>query len=1094
MAAALVGGALLSGFLNVLFDRLASREVRDFFGAKKVNRKLLKKLETKLLSAAVLLNDAEEKQLTEPNVKKWLDELKQVLYDADHVMDKINSEALRLKLEKGQTGSGKASKLLKFVPTVFILFENNVKRELEGILGALNFLLDQTVLLGLKEVDQKRPPHRLYSPLVEEYGVFGRKEEKEAIVELLLSDDVGGNGYRISIIPIVGMGGVGKTTLAQLVYKESSVQRHFDLKAWVTVSEEFDIFRITKTILESVTLKKCEIEDIHQLQIELSKALTGKKFLFVHDDVWNENYQLWDLLKSSFESGAHGSKIIVTTRSKVVALKMGNIPMYDLQTMSDDDCWQLFSKHVFNNTGSDVQMELLDIGKQIVRKCKGLPLAVKSVSGLLRSVSNLEEWRTILQSDVWELQFQENQNNNILPALWLSYHFLPRHLKQCFAYFSIFPKDYTFYKSEREKIFLLWMAEGILQPQEGKRMEDVGEEYLNALISRSFFQRSTRDESTLFMHDLTHDLAIRVSGEFCFIDHTFEDLHSLTSKTRHLSYMKGFDNLKKLEGSFEAKRLRTLLSLPLSHKNLYSKPMLTQQGVHELLLTTRGCLRVLSLSQSSIVELPDSIGNLKHLRYLDVSETRVAELPCSVCSLYNLQTLLLSSCKALTHLPTNISKLINLRHLMIRDTPLKEMPPQMCNLTNLQRLSDFVLSKGDGSRISELGALQFLSGSLCIFGLENVNDVRDAAEANLGNKKHLSELILIWDGETNDSTKDREVLEALQPHVNLKKLKISGYPGTNLPNWVAHPSYSSLATISLTRLTNCCLLPSFSQLVSLRELQIYRLDRFLTIDDEFSSCTSPLANPFQCLVTLEVSRMSKWEWSFVDGGDNEGSAFPCLKKFSLNSCRKLSVGLPACYLPSLEEITIRKCHDMVAVFPTSPHIDTAYPSLEILQLSSCSRLKSFSRMGLPSSLKSVDFRDCSALFANRMCWNLQRASSLVNFTVYGSPFGGNDEVDMDSFPEKGLLPSTLRCLSISGFENLKALNSKGFKHLTSFQALTLQECPQLQCLPNKGLPQTLTSLEIYKCPSLTPRCRRKIGQDWSKIQHISSIRIDRKEI
>ena len=242
------------------------------------------------------------------------------------------------------------------------------------------------------------------------------------------------------------------------------------------------------------------------------------------------------------KTGAHGSKIIVTTRSKIVALKMGNVQIYDLKIISDDDSWQLFRKHMCSDVPSDLQ----EIGKQIVKKCKGLPLAVKSMAGLLRSVLNLEEWRRVLQSDLWELQFQENQNNNILPALWLSYHFL--HLKRCFAYFSIFPKDYAFHESEKEKIILLWMAEGLLQPQEGKTMEDVGEEYLNTLISRSFFQRSSWNELTLFMHDLTHDLVMRISGEFCFMGHKNEDLRNFTSKTRHLSYMKGFDNLMKLKG------------------------------------------------------------------------------------------------------------------------------------------------------------------------------------------------------------------------------------------------------------------------------------------------------------------------------------------------------------------------------------------------------------------------------------------------------------------------------------------------------------------------------------------------------------------
>lgn len=134
---------------------------------------------------------------------------------------------------------------------------------------------------------------------------------------------------------------------------------------------------------------------------------------------------------------------------------------------------------------------------KLLKKCKGLLLAVKSMAGLLASISSLEEWRWVLQSDIWDLQNGENYNTDIIPALWLSYHFLPSHLKRCFAYFSIFPKDYKFDKREREIIILVWMAEGLLQPQKGKRIEDVGEEYLNALIARSVFQRW--DRSTLYI-------------------------------------------------------------------------------------------------------------------------------------------------------------------------------------------------------------------------------------------------------------------------------------------------------------------------------------------------------------------------------------------------------------------------------------------------------------------------------------------------------------------------------------------------------------------------------------------------------------------
>ena len=1066
MASLTVGGALLSGFLNVLFDRLASKEVLDFFQGKKLISKLLNELEIKLLSANVLLNDAEEKQLRDPNVKKWLDELKEVVYKADHLMDKINTEALRVKLEDGESRS-KASKLFNFVPKLFSPFDNAIKSEIEEILGTLEHLLRQTDLLGLNRVDKKTPSYRSYAPLVEENEVFGREADKEAIVKLLLSDDVG--GHKIAVIPIVGMGGIGKTTLAQHVYKDNSVQEHFNLKAWVTVSEDFDVFRITKIIFEQITSGKCQTEELHQLQNDLKNSLKGKKFIFVLDDIWTENYDMWDLLKSFSESGACGSKIIVTTRNESVALKLGNVQPYNLQLISDDGCWKLFAKHV-SIIGSEEPSDFQEIGKQIVKKCKGLPLAVKSMAGLLRSTSSLEEWKWVLQSNMWELQ-----NNNITPALWLSYQFLPPHLKRCFSYFSIFPKDYEFYKEEREKIILMWMAEGLLQPQKGKRLEDVGEDYLNALISRSFFQqRSGWHGLTLSMHDLMHDLAMYVSGESCFIYGSYNNLHNITSKTHHLSYFKDFKGKIELKDLSKAKYLRSLLALPLSHTCQYSESRLNQEVLHELLPRAGGCLRALSLFGCFVTKLPDSIGNLKHLRYLDISHTKIKELPISVCTLYNLETMLLLGCKRLTQLPTNISKLINLRHLVIRDTSLKEMPPKICDMKNLQTLSNFVLCENAGSRIKELRELQFLEGSLCISGLENVKDARDALEGNLKNKKYLNELILRWKGEADDSTKEREVLNALQPHINVKKLKITGYKGTKLPDWVLHLWCYNFAEVSLSGFSNCCLVP-----------QIDRLDGFLDIHDDFRGTS--LNKPFQFLEVLELSEINIWDWSFINTGDQEGMIFPCLKRFTLRSCPKLNVGLPIGSFPSLEVISIFYCSELVVVFPTSPHLDAAYPSLEKLEIYFCSRLESFSKMGLPSSLESLYITNSNMILANRMTWNLQRLSSFKHLTVWGPNYsGGGYEEVMDSFPEEWLLPTSLRHLYISGFENLKALNGKGFQHLTSLQELTLVSLDKLECLPAEGLPQTLTYLCISDCPLVSPRCGR---EDWPKIQHIPHIYI-----
>ncbi|KAI5342729.1 hypothetical protein L3X38_010605 [Prunus dulcis] len=241
------------------------------------------------------------------------------------------------------------------------------------------------------------------------------------------------------------MGGVGKTTLARMLYNNNKVKGHFTLQAWACVSEDYNAFRITKTILESVTSKPCNTTDLNLLQVELREQLRGKKFLFVLDDLWNENYGDWERLQIPFNSGARGSKVIITTRNKNVASLMKNVPIQFLEPLSHQDCWLLLAKHAFGNENYSANSNLEDIGKQIALKCKGLPLAVQTLGGLLRCNIDSEEWNRILNSNIWYLP---HGTTDILPVLWLSYHYLPAQLKRCFVYCSIFPKDYEFEKED----------------------------------------------------------------------------------------------------------------------------------------------------------------------------------------------------------------------------------------------------------------------------------------------------------------------------------------------------------------------------------------------------------------------------------------------------------------------------------------------------------------------------------------------------------------------------------------------------------------------------------------------------------------------
>ncbi|PON49729.1 NB-ARC domain containing protein, partial [Trema orientale] len=392
------GEALLSAFLQVLVDRVASKEILDLFPGDKAVVKLLRDLRTVLSSANSLLNDAEEKQITDENVQKWLDELKEVIYDADDLVDKMDGEVLRSKQE------GKHRTKFK---NFFKFFNKKVKLEAEEILCTLTLLVDQKDSLRLREVENKSSSNRL-APSLEASDVYGREADREEIVNLLLSHDAS-SGNKVSVIRIVGMGGIGKTTLAQLVYKDGRIEEHFELKAWVTVSQDFNISKITTTICaklpseEPGKLEHRDNDEPFELQEKLKKALRGKKFLVVLDDVWDNDSDQWDSLKSSFESGASGSKIIVTSRRENVASIMVVVKTHYLSELTDEYCWKLFVKYVCG-TNEDLDESKEEIGREYVKRCKGLPLAIKTLGCLLRSDQHVHKWESILNVDVWNKQ------------------------------------------------------------------------------------------------------------------------------------------------------------------------------------------------------------------------------------------------------------------------------------------------------------------------------------------------------------------------------------------------------------------------------------------------------------------------------------------------------------------------------------------------------------------------------------------------------------------------------------------------------------------------------------------------------------------
>ncbi|AES69770.1 putative disease resistance RPP13-like protein 1 isoform X1 [Medicago truncatula] len=1047
MAATLVGGAFLSASVQSMLDQLTSTEFRDFINNKKLNVSLLKQLQTTLLVLQAVLDDADEKQINNPAVKQWLDDLKDAIFDAEDLLNQISYESLRCKVENTQS-TNKTSQVWSFLSSPFNTIYREINSQMKTMCDNLQIFAQNKDILGL-QTKSARIFHRTpSSSVVNESFMVGRKDDKEIITNMLLSKSSTSNN-NIGVVAILGMGGVGKTTLAQIAYNDEKVQEHFDLKAWACVSEDFDILRVTKTLLESVTSRAWENNNLDFLRVELKKTLRAKRFLFVLDDLWNDNYNDWDELVTPLINGNSGSRVIVTTRQQKVAEVAHTFPIHKLEVLSNEDTWSLLSKHAFGseNFCDNKCSNLEAIGRKIARKCVGLPIAAKTLGGVLRSKRDAKEWTEVLNNKIWNLP-----NDNVLPALLLSYQYLPSQLKRCFSYCSIFPKDYSL---NRNQLVLLWMAEGFLDhSKDEKPIEEVGDDCFAELLSRSLIQQlhvDTRGERFV-MHDFVNELATLVSGKSCY---RVEFGGDASKNVRHCSYnQEQYDIAKKFKLFHKLKCLRTFLPC-CSWRNFN---YLSIKVVDDL-LPTLGRLRVLSLSKyTNITMLPDSIGSLVQLRYLDLSHTQIKGLPDTICNLYYLQTLILSFCSKLIELPEHVGKLINLRHLDIIFTGITEMPKQIVELENLQTLSVFIVGKKNvGLSVRELARFPKLQGKLFIKNLQNVIDVAEAYDADLKSKEHIEELTLQWGVETDDPLKGKDVLDMLKPPVNLNRLNIDLYGGTSFPSWLGDSSFSNMVSLSIQHCGYCVTLPPLGQLSSLKDLSIRGMYILETIGPEFYGIVGGGSNssfqPFPSLEKLQFVKMPNWKkWlPFQDGI----FPFPCLKSLILYNCPELRGNLPN-HLSSIETFVYHGCPRLFELPPTLEW-PSSIKAIDIWgDLHSTNNQWPFVESDLPCLLQSVSVYFFDTIFSlpqmilSSTCLRFLRLSRIPSLTA---------------FPREGL-PTSLQELLIYSCEKLSFMPPETWSNYTSLLELSLlSSCGSLSSFPLDGFPK-LQKLVIDGCTGL----------------------------
>ncbi|KAL2923708.1 putative disease resistance protein RGA3 [Bienertia sinuspersici] len=962
--------------------------------------------------------------------------------------------------------------------------------ELKDVVYEADDLFDEFVTrLELKQL--KRSPSkggRFYEKetcsYVDVNDIIGRDDDKKAIIGKLLES----KDQDVCFFTIVGVGGLGKTALAQLVYNDENIKQEFGgLMFWICVSDheqQLDVKAIIRKILELVTKGQRSFDalQLEQLQLEFRNQLGGKKFLLVLDDVWNEDRKNWIDLQKLLMLGQVGGRVLITTRSERTATIIGNDEhTYRLQGLSPENSWVLFEMVAFTQR-NDQQKELLEIGEKIVAKCYNVPLAIKVVGSLLYG-QDISKWRSFENSGLAGIGKGDNE---IMSVLKLSYHNLDSSLKSCFTYCAIFPKDYEI---DKEMLINLWMAQGyIVSFDGGQSIDDAAKEHFLILLRRCFFQQVKKDKygdvKSVKIHDLMHDVAQEVGGEEIRTVSSAEN--SFGDKVFHMS----FTGEKCPEGLSIRTKLRSYIDLSL-RKFIWDD---TQVAPVNKFVN----LRVLDLQHLKDINLVKSIGELLHLRYLDLSRNSFEALPDnSITKLHNLQTFILSYCIKLEELPHDLNKLEKLRHLDISHCPkLTCMPYGMNKLTSLRVLSKFVVGmrKQCNAKLKDLESLTNLTSHIFIYIGENYNGVDTINDSYLSQLKHLNEVQIEFG--YREDVEDEAVLEKLEPHPNLRGLHLESYNGITIPWWRTAENNGvipyNLVNIHINDCENLQEIPSFSKLPYLKSLILDGLYSLKCMEKTRSTSSYAEAKEttfFPSLESLEIRGLLKLERWFTAEGSSADTTdhclsriFPRLSQLEISAADKL---VSFAYCPSLKTLECQRSRILMEVVGRGNH-SSCLTTLSIYcdrELKSLSEIKNVF-MVCASSLRSLTIHHCH---------NLSDISEgLEHLTVLKSlNLSYNDELNLsedDTMPWRSL-PQSLHILELS---NLKGLTSlpKGMQYLTSLLSLDLMNCNNLKDIPEWiSCLSSLNCLYIEGSRMLIERCSDPNGPDWHKIQHIPNIDI-----
>ncbi|KAJ1273958.1 hypothetical protein BS78_05G025900 [Paspalum vaginatum] len=739
-----IEGAAVSGMLNVLANKLAPLVMKQYSSIVGVTKDL-QNLQDLVEEINHWLEKTGYKATDSSQLFNWLRQLKHVVYDIDDIVDEFHLEA-----EKHESHGGNqiVSRWLVTKPKSFLL-QCKTARKIKTITERFAAIVKQrtdfsaivnSVPDGLAVPHINRTTRTIPTlPSVDEALVHRRDQEKHEIISKLVDN----NNRQIKIVYIIGLGGCGKTTLAKLVFNDDNIIKgHFEVRIWVHVSQNFDVEKLVEKLFEAVSGEKSAHYPLQQMTITISDKLSGKRYLLVLDDVWIEDRLQWEEFIVHINGGAPGSRILLTTRNRKVVEVVESTDPFNLLVLSDVDSWAVFSQS-FGTSIKGLDSEFLEVGREIVNKCGGVPLAIKVLAVILRDKRLPEEWKAMRESNLLHVEEKEHR---VLACLELSYFHLPSHLKQCFTMCSLFPKGNRIYKRQ---LIDQWIAHDMINLTPGVNcLEDIGDEQFRSLVQVSFLQDvdEYNGRVTCKMHDLVHDLARSILHDEISINVPDDATSStkayryfyLAEQPRKLLRKQVFHNARAIyvdkgndiifgKALKNAKHLRsiivnfsrstTMLTAIFQIKNLkYLEMSLLQCEELPEAISDIWTLQALHLTYSDIVELPKSIGKLHKLRKMNLSHcTKLKCLPDSIGECNMLSSLDLCNCKELRSLPNSIGRNEKLKVLRLGYTKIEKLPSSIATLRNLECLDlhycwEFV-EFPDG--ISNLEKLQVLNLKNC---------------------------------------------------------------------------------------------------------------------------------------------------------------------------------------------------------------------------------------------------------------------------------------------------------------------------------------------------------------------------------------------